>query len=169
MSWLSGSNSVVECDLAKVEVAGSNPVSRSIHFEASEGGSMKKPLSSSLPGVLVALLMVLLGCGDNRSLQSVSISPTAASSKAQFTALGTYNTMPTSVDITGTTTWCIGSSNGVCAGNIAIEATVNAGLAQCLTGFTGTVTVLAGRSGPPPGPDIGNQLKPFGAAQLSCP
>jgi hypothetical protein len=29
---LSGSNSVVECDLAKVEVAGSNPVSRSIFF-----------------------------------------------------------------------------------------------------------------------------------------
>ena len=28
-SELSGSNSVVECDLAKVEVAGSNPVSRS--------------------------------------------------------------------------------------------------------------------------------------------
>ena len=29
MVRLSGSNSVVECDLAKVEVAGSNPVSRS--------------------------------------------------------------------------------------------------------------------------------------------
>ncbi len=28
----SGSNSVVECDLAKVEVAGSNPVSRSRFF-----------------------------------------------------------------------------------------------------------------------------------------
>ena len=28
--YLSGNNSVVECDLAKVEVAGSNPVSRSI-------------------------------------------------------------------------------------------------------------------------------------------
>jgi hypothetical protein len=28
--WASGNNSVVECDLAKVEVAGSNPVSRSI-------------------------------------------------------------------------------------------------------------------------------------------
>ena len=27
---VSGNNSVVECDLAKVEVAGSNPVSRSI-------------------------------------------------------------------------------------------------------------------------------------------
>ena len=31
---LGGSNSVVECDLAKVEVAGSNPVSRSRHFAA---------------------------------------------------------------------------------------------------------------------------------------
>lgn len=30
MTLSSGSNSVVECDLAKVEVAGSNPVSRSI-------------------------------------------------------------------------------------------------------------------------------------------
>ena len=29
-SRVSGNNSVVECDLAKVEVAGSNPVSRSI-------------------------------------------------------------------------------------------------------------------------------------------
>ena len=28
---VSGNNSVVECDLAKVEVAGSNPVSRSIN------------------------------------------------------------------------------------------------------------------------------------------
>ena len=33
---LSGNNSVVECDLAKVEVAGSNPVSRSILFETFE-------------------------------------------------------------------------------------------------------------------------------------
>ena len=30
VSRVSGNNSVVECDLAKVEVAGSNPVSRSI-------------------------------------------------------------------------------------------------------------------------------------------
>ena len=32
ISLLSGSNSVVECDLAKVEVAGSNPVSRSRNY-----------------------------------------------------------------------------------------------------------------------------------------
>jgi hypothetical protein len=30
----SGNNSAVECNLAKVEVAGSNPVSRSISFSA---------------------------------------------------------------------------------------------------------------------------------------
>ena len=30
---MSGNNSVVECDLAKVEVAGSNPVSRSNKFK----------------------------------------------------------------------------------------------------------------------------------------
>ena len=34
MGLLSGNNSVVECDLAKVEVAGSNPVSRSIFLAA---------------------------------------------------------------------------------------------------------------------------------------
>ena len=31
---VSGNNSVVECDLAKVEVAGSNPVSRSIFLSS---------------------------------------------------------------------------------------------------------------------------------------
>ena len=33
-----GNNSVVECDLAKVEVAGSNPVSRSSFFEPAGAG-----------------------------------------------------------------------------------------------------------------------------------
>ena len=39
----SGNNSVVECDLAKVEVAGSNPVSRSIYYS---GGPSPRLLSS---------------------------------------------------------------------------------------------------------------------------
>ena len=124
---------------------------------------------SSLPGVLLNMTVVLLACGDNRSLQSVTISPTVASSKTQFTATGIYNKPPTTVDITSTTTWCVGTSNGLCAGNIAIEANVNAGLAQCLSGFTGTVTILAGQAGPSPGPDLGFQLKPFAVAQLNCP
>jgi hypothetical protein len=73
------------------------------------------------------------------------------------------------VDITTTTTWCVGSSSGVCAGNIIAGATVTSGTAQCLTGFTGSVTILAGKSGPVANPDSGPQLKPFGAAQLNCP
>ena len=124
---------------------------------------------SSFPSILLSLTVVLLACSDNRSLQSVTISPTVVKSKAQFTATGVYNSMPTQVDITSTATWCVGSSNGLCAGNIAIEASVNAGLAQCLSGFTGTVTILAGQAGPSPGPDLGFQLKPFAVAQLNCP
>ncbi len=49
---LSGNNSVVECDLAKVEVAGSNPVSRSIfwrHSQAVRHRSAKPICSGSNP------------------------------------------------------------------------------------------------------------------------
>jgi hypothetical protein len=162
---------VVERDLAKVDVAGSTPVSRSRVFRPTPGGSMKRPRPAFLRGVVLGVAAILLACGaNNRSLQSVNISPAAAtSSQAQFTATGVYNAMPTSVDITGTTTWCVGSSDGVCAGNIPTRVSVTAGLAQCLSGFSGTVTVLAGQAGPAPGPDVGSQLKPFGAAQLTCP
>ncbi len=130
-----------------------------------------RPRPACLPGILLSISIALLACGGNsHTLQSVSVSPAAAtSSQAQFTATGIYNTMPTSVDITGTTTWCIGSSNGVCDGNIAQFAYVTAGLAQCLPGFAGTVTVMAGQKGPTPGPDQGYQLQPFGTAQLTCP
>jgi hypothetical protein len=43
----SGSNSAVECDLAKVEVAGSNPVSRSKSFKG-EGRDSSTARESSL-------------------------------------------------------------------------------------------------------------------------
>jgi len=130
---------------------------------------MKLSPASSV-ALLSALFLVLLACGSHRSLQSVTISPSAAaSSRAQFTATGLYNTSPTSVDITATATWCVGSSNGVCDGNIMQGASVSKGLAQCLSGFSGTVTVLAGQAGPMGIPDMGQQLQPFGAAQLTCP
>jgi hypothetical protein len=125
--------------------------------------------SAFLLFALPSISLALLACGSNRSLQSVNISPGTASSQAQFTATGSYSSSPTSVNITTTTTWCIGSSNGVCDGNIAQGASVNNGLAQCLTGFSGTVTVLAGQPGPMANPDGGFQLKPFGTAQLTCP
>ena len=40
--WQSGNNSVVECDLAKVEVAGSNPVSRSKLYRRGPGLRAKR-------------------------------------------------------------------------------------------------------------------------------
>jgi hypothetical protein len=160
---------VVERDLAKVDVAGSTPVSRSIHLHGFLGGSVKNLRPACILTLLLAIATFLLACGGSRSLQSVSVSPSAASSQAQFTATGIYNKMPTSVDITSTTSWCVGSTSGACAGNIIVGATVNAGMAQCLSGFTGTITVLAGQAGPMLAPDEGNQLKPFGSAQLSCP
>ena len=74
--------------------------------------------------------MLACGTASNRSLQSVSVSPSvAANSQAQFTATGIYNTMPTSVDITATTTWCIGSASGLCTADVAEFAEVTAGLA----------------------------------------
>jgi hypothetical protein len=129
-----------------------------------------RPRPASLLAVLLLISLAILACGSNsHALRSVSVSPGAAvGSQVQFTATGIYNTMPTTVNITGTTTWCIGSSNGVCDGNIAQFASVTAGLAHCLPGFTGTVTVLAGQSGAMLVPDQGFQLQPFGAAQLTC-
>jgi hypothetical protein len=135
-----------------------------------QGGCMRYVSLPIVPLSMILLTSILLACGSSRSLQSVSVSPaTASSSQAQFTAMGMYNSSPTSVDITASTTWCIGSSNGICDGNIAQGATVSAGLAQCLTGFSGTVTVLAGQAGSMGLPDQGQQLKPYGAAQLTCP
>jgi outer membrane lipoprotein SlyB len=130
---------------------------------------VKRPRLACFLILLLAIATILLACGDTRSLQSVSVSPATASSQAQFTATGIYNKMPTNVDITATTTWCVGSTSGGCVGNIIAGATVTTGMAQCLSGFTGTVTVLAGQAGPMGKPDGGNQLKPFGAAQLTCP
>ncbi|MFZ0279523.1 MAG: hypothetical protein WA254_13120 [Candidatus Sulfotelmatobacter sp.] len=130
-----------------------------------------KPRPAFLLAVLLGISFALAcGAGSHHSLQSVSVSPlAAASSQAQFTATGTYDTIPTSADITGTTTWCIGSTSGLCASDVAMFAEVTAGLAQCSPGFSGTVTVLAGQAGPPPGLNQGSQLNPFGAAQLTCP
>jgi hypothetical protein len=88
-----------------------------------------------------------------------------------LTAMGTFNKPPspeklTSLDVS----WCVGSSMGVCNGNIAGGATVDQnGLAQCRPNFTGTVTILAGKGPMAMNPDQGSQLTVFGSAQLTCP
>jgi hypothetical protein len=116
----------------------------------------------------------MLGCGNNK-LASVNLSPTVADAQnfpggqVQFAATGTYSSSSKVVPLTNVT-WCIGSATGMCNGNIATSASVDGkGLAQCLPGATGTVTVIAGSGGPRPNPDGGYQLGVFGTAQLTCP
>jgi hypothetical protein len=118
--------------------------------------------------------LAMLGCGNSK-LTSVNLSPTAAdaqnfpSGQVQFTAAGTYSNSSKVVPLTNVT-WCIGSTTGSCNGNIATSASVNgSGLAQCLPGGIGTVTVIAGSGGSQSNPDGGHQLTVFGTAQLTCP
>jgi hypothetical protein len=83
--------------------------------------------------------------------------------------MGTYSGSSKVVPLTNLT-WCVGSAAGRCNGNIAAAAFVNGtGLAQCVQGAAGTVTVIAGTGGPPSMPDQGQQLNVYGTAQLTCP
>lgn len=113
------------------------------------------------PGIFLAALF-LSSCGSN---SPISVSPASADAQnfpngiVQFKASGV--TSPT---------WCIGTANGRCNGNIASIATVDInGQAQCLAGHSGTVTVLAGTGGRAMNPDGGMQFSHFGSAQLTCP
>ena len=94
----------------------------------------------------------IVGCGSSRQLQSVTLSPASADAQnfpngqVSFTATGTFSKKPSPQTLT------------------------SKGLAQCLPGFTGTVTILAGtESSSMMNPDGGSQLKIFGGAELTCP
>jgi len=129
----------------------------------------------------LSLLFVaaLTSCGGGRELVSISIAPAVAdaqsfsSGQVQFVATGTYSQQPSPVQLTSADIgWCVGDSTGHCAGFINSGATISAsGVANCNSGFAGTVTVLAGRptTGLNPVPDTGFQLSVFGTAQLTCP
>jgi hypothetical protein len=121
--------------------------------------------------IIISLLAcVLLACGGNtRTLQSVSVTPATAVGQAQFMATGIYSTMPTSVNITSTTTWCVAYSTGVCDTEAQLGVQVNAGLAQCQSWGSGTFTILAGQPGAEPGVNAPFPLKPYGTAQITCP
>jgi hypothetical protein len=135
-------------------------------------------------GVQHAALLVgalsILGCGaSSRQLVSVTISPSSADAsnfaggQVQFVATGTYSRQPLTAQLTSAdVSWCVGTSGGHCAGFIRTGATVDANrLAQCDSGFSGPLTILAGEPQiqPSPMPDVGVQLRIFGTAQLICP
>jgi len=131
------------------------------------------PWKVGLWAVIAVVVLAGLGCGSH--LSSVSLSPAVADAQnfpngqVQFTATGTYGGSSKPVPVTNLT-WCIGSTNGGCNGNIASVATISgSGVAQCLPGATGTATVLAGSGGHARMPAGGSTLSVFGSAQLTCP
>ena len=119
----------------------------------------------------------IVGCGSSRQLQSVKLNPALADARnfpngqVPFTATGAFSKPPSPVQLTSKdVTWCTGSNSGMCVGNINPGATVDQnGLAQCVPGFTGKATILAGTGSSSMNPDGGSQLKIFGAAHLTCP
>jgi hypothetical protein len=133
-----------------------------------------------LPWMSVGLLSLLTtaGCGSNRELQSVSLSPTSADARnfpngqVRFVASGTFTNPPSPANLMSKDVfWCVGSSTGACVGNANPGANLDQnGVAQCNPGFVGTATILAGtQSSVMVNPDQGPQLKIFGSAQLTCP
>jgi hypothetical protein len=124
------------------------------------------------------LLVVIAGCGGNRQLKSVSLSPASADARnfpngqVSFIATGTFSSPPSPQNLTSKDVfWCVGSSSGDCVGNVNPGASLDqSGMAQCNPGFAGTATILAGtQSSVMVNPDQGQQLKVFGSAQLTCP
>jgi hypothetical protein len=124
----------------------------------------------------VALGSSILGCGcGTGGLKSITVNPAVADAQdfpngqVQFTATGTYGGSSRQVSVRNVN-WCIGTSSGMCNGNIASAASIlGNGVAQCVPNRTGTVTVLAGTGGPTNPPDTGHQFAVFGTAQLTCP
>jgi hypothetical protein len=131
--------------------------------------------------LLLTLLVITLGCGSSRSLQSVTVMPAVADAQnfpngqVSFTATGMFNKPPSPQKLTGQdVTWCVGLTAGSCAGNIAVGAAVDQnGVASCLANFPNNLAktwiVMAGKSKSSMNPDTGSQMTIFGSAQLTCP
>jgi len=132
-----------------------------------------------------SLALFASSCSGGRQLKSVTLSPASADAKdfpngqVPFTATGNYSKPPSPVQLTShDIVWCAAAggpqatpgTTGMCAGNINMGVTADQnGVAQCVGTFVGTGTILAGTALPSMNPDGGEQLKVFGAAQLSCP
>jgi hypothetical protein len=137
---------------------------------------MKPSFSIMFRYLSLLLISGLAGCGSKAQLRGVSISPATADAKnypsgqVQFTATGSFDGQPSQPLKSPQITWCTGTANGACAGNIVQGAAVDEnGLAQCNPSFTGTANIMAGTYTPATMPDGGAQLKIFGVAQLTCP
>lgn len=102
-------------------------------------------LSTSLLIVVVVIAAQAVGCGamnSNRVLQSMAITPsnaTAQMGQMQFTATGTFSKPPSPAPVPFVDPY----SGSWAISNLKIATISQSGLAKCISGASGTVTVTA--------------------------
>lgn len=143
---------------------------------------MSRSKVSFLTVVLVLIELALSGCGasfffssnNGRLLVAVSVNPNSIdpvnlpNGMAQFTAVGTFNMSPTSVDPMPDVVWTIDQpafSDMPDSGHAFIDTN---GVAHCAQGFIGTARVFATAPANPNQP-VSTQNQVVGTATLSCP
>jgi hypothetical protein len=136
--------------------------------------SRNVPTTSVLFFLLAVISIATIGCGSmnstsNRVLQSMTLSPANADAqstqgKVQFTATGTFSKAPSPATVPFvspyTGTWATSDTN--------IATITQAGLAQCVSGAAGTVTITAITStNSASGPKMSTAVS--SSAKLTCP
>jgi hypothetical protein len=129
-----------------------------------------------IPFLAAPLLGLLLGTacssmsmgGSNRVLQSVIVTPATADAQSfpggqvQFTATGNFSAPPTPVKPLAVSGWTSSATS-------VATVDINSGVAQCVSGASGTVTITARASRGPDMPMPGTAVLVSGSAQLNCP
>jgi hypothetical protein len=136
--------------------------------------SRNVPTTSVLFFLLAVISIATIGCGSmnstsNRVLQSMTLSPANADAqstqgKVQFTATGTFSKAPSPATVPFvspyTGTWATSDTN--------IATITQAGLAQCVSGAAGTVTITAiASTNSATGPQMSTAV--HSSAKLTCP
>lgn len=134
---------------------------------------MSRPFSRALP-VLLLVSFLLIGCGSDRVLESVSVSP--ATARAQdypngvvvFTASGTFSASPAHVNPI-TVKWAAPNQPLTpCPPNCGVGASIGVSCSGIMAGQTFTIDATAPRD---PSVETGSEGVPTvkGTAQLICP
>lgn len=104
-----------------------------------------KRLCDLLFVVFILAIGALSGCGSNRQLQSLSVSPASTAAQggqAQFTATGQFSSMPTSVSPASVSWWQSPPVIDPPSNMFGLGLTTQPVTARCL-GFTGPITITA--------------------------
>ena len=140
-------------------------------------GRFNFAFTASLVVIVAVLVACCVGCGGmgsspNRVLESMTLSPSSADAQTfpqnqvQFTATGIFSRPPSPATVPFVApysgSWSVSDTN---------VATINqSGLAQCISGASGTVTVMAtASSNSATSPGTGTAVAVSGTAMLTCP